>query len=206
MGDKIIKCEYHPKEIIYTKWSGKLYTALQTSESTGEKNVLYYPHHIRYIIILKTQKLNISKLSFLIKCSAHLSPGHIRTGTANELSGIIIISLSSLSIATSFTTEICLRRECIQITAGNRKLCHGRFSVGAMEVRSRGLRKYYCLLTFPCNAKWIPILLPVRNRSGYEIKLLQFWNAFILTVESSDIVLSKQNNKRMYNIPNKYQE
>lgn len=37
MGDKIIKCKYHPKEIIYTKWSGKLYTALQTSESTGEK-------------------------------------------------------------------------------------------------------------------------------------------------------------------------
>lgn len=58
--------------------------------------------------------------------------------------------------------------------------------MAAVEVKSRGLWKYYCLLDIPlqCQAEYIQDAA-VRNRSGQEIWFLQFWNGFMLTVGSS---------------------
>lgn len=95
---------------------------------------------VTLLFLEKKKKGNISKLSFLLKCATHLSPGHIRTGTTNELSGIIVIPLSSLSIAPSFATKICLCGEQQQ------KFCHGRYRMRLVKIKSSGLRKYYYLL------------------------------------------------------------
>lgn len=125
----------------------KIIHCCKTLENTGGKACYIIPT-IPLTLLLEKWKWNISKLPFLIKCATHLRPGHVGTSPTDELSGIIVIPLSSLSIAASFATKIRLGREHIQMTAV-RKPSAGRSSLGEVGVRERGLRKHDCVLDTP---------------------------------------------------------